>query len=87
MISPGPDGSAWQRDDVLNKGTITPLSGNTTNFFKNGATQYDAIYRKSGVDTYVYVDANGDGSFKTAHDVVIKLSNFTETLTDGNFIL
>jgi hypothetical protein len=74
-------------NDVLNKGTIAPLSGNTANFFKNGAMQFDVAFGKSGLDTYVYVDVNGDGSFKTGQDIVIKLANFTGTLIDGNFIL
>jgi Ca2+-binding RTX toxin-like protein len=80
-------GLADSANDIFAKGSITPLSNNSNNFFKNGGAQYDVVYGQSGGATFVYVDADGDGSFKKATDMVIKLESFTGLLTDSDFLL
>jgi serralysin len=74
-------------NDVLDKGNASPLTGNSNDFFKAGSTAYDVAYLINGTDTYVYIDVNGDGNFRTGQDMVIELVNFTGPLTDANFFL
>ena len=74
-------------NDVLNKGSGGLLTSNVTDFFKLGGTKYDVAYLTDGANTYVYADANGDGSFRPTQDLVIKLADFTGPLTDLDFFL
>lgn len=53
------------------KGEIA--AANTANFFGTGANQHGVVTATVGADTWVYVDANKDGSFQADTDLAIQL--------------
>jgi len=53
------------------KGEIS--AANTANFFGTGANQHGVVTAAVGADTWVYVDANKDGSFQADTDLAIQL--------------
>jgi len=54
-------------------GTLTVASGSLANFFVDAGLARGVATWDGGADTYVLVDANKDGNFSSADDLVIKL--------------
>lgn len=54
-------------------GTLTVANGSLANFFVDAGLARGVATWDGGADTYVLVDANKDGNFSSADDLVIKL--------------
>jgi hypothetical protein len=55
------------------------------NLFKDGKGLDRWSQITIGNDSYVFVDANGNGAFDIKSDIVVKLENYTSTLTGSQF--
>ena len=81
------------RSAVLQKGaldgTLAGLEsfiGDGADFFSNGLVDRAVAFSTDGADGLVFVDANGDGNFTQADDMVIELTGITSfTVADVEF--
>ena len=76
---------------IIAKGDLDPVANydadtSITDFFVSAGVQRGVAYATDGMDTHVFVDANGDGDFTSAADLVIQLTGTaTVTLADFGF--
>jgi hypothetical protein len=85
--------SGQEASALINKGNInatvagwTTSSATITDFFVSAAVQRGVAVSSDGASTYVLVDANKDGDFSVASDLVILLSGTASvTLADIGF--
>jgi hypothetical protein len=82
------------RSAVLQKGTIPATTvaaledfiGTGVDFFSTGLVDRAVAFAEDGTDGWVFVDANGDGNFTQADDMVIQLAGVTTfDVTDIQF--
>lgn len=82
------------KSGLINKGVtvaaathLLDLATNgSTGFFNDGIANRAVAISNDGANTYVYIDANGDGNFSAATDAVIKLGAVTAVaLSDFGF--
>ena len=78
-----------QSSALANKGALaaSAVDGSTlsvTNFFASGGADRGVAIGTNGGNTYVFIDANKDGDFTAADDVVVQLTGVTDT-TSANF--
>lgn len=78
-----------QSSALANKGALaaSAVDGSTlsvTNFFASGGADRGVAIGTNGGDTFVFIDANKDGDFTAADDVVVQLTGVTDT-TSANF--
>ena len=74
---------------IIAKGDLDPVTNydadtSITDFFVAAGVQRGVAYATDGVDSHVFVDANGDGDFTAADDLVIQLTG-TATVTLADF--
>ncbi|WP_336487910.1 DUF4214 domain-containing protein [Methylobacterium nigriterrae] len=89
------DFKAFGFTDLSSNGVLTlasadPFSGSfpasQTDFFREGGEHHDVAVSQFGGNTYVFVDANHDGNFSAAGDMVLKLAG-THALSAADFVV
>ncbi|HEV7416227.1 MAG TPA: hypothetical protein VGN98_08710, partial [Tianweitania sediminis] len=66
--------------------TLGELAGGVTDLFSDGTDDYAVAYLQTGGDDFLLVDANNDGNFTSAADLVINVTGTdASTFTSANF--
>jgi Ca2+-binding RTX toxin-like protein len=74
-------------DAIVERSPTTFTSANVSDFFNDAGQDRAVVVEYSGGHAQVYVDANQDGNFTTADDLVVRLNAITvNSLTVNDFI-
>jgi hypothetical protein len=72
-------------EDISSKVTTSTDLTSVTGLFNSVAGSRGAAFAYAGGDAYVFVDANKDGNFTAADDLVIKLTGIITGLAEADF--